>query len=74
MPLCRWVLTGPTMHDAAAWFVDSGSRAGARPRRFTRRPSQSDYSFGTQDSIEAGVAAAAPGRDVCHHGTLWLHV
>jgi hypothetical protein len=34
-------------------------RAGVRPV----------YSFGTQDSMEAGVAPEAPGCEVFHHGT-----
>src|ERR1700730_3327734 len=59
----------PKMHEANLGVVDSGSGPGHDLRFLTGRASHSVYSFGTQDSMDAGVIAGAPGRDVFHQGT-----
>lgn len=43
-------------------------------RRSTGTASQSGYSFGTQDAIDAGLVADTSDGSSSHHGCVRLHV
>jgi hypothetical protein len=71
-PLRPMVLTAPSWPAAAEAFVDPGCAPRLWGLQLTR--SGSHYSLGTQETIEAGVAPDAPGREWFHHDTFCAQV